>query len=90
MHSVGGVIFVFCLCFWWQYAGPNLSGLFGRTSGTTAGYSFSTANKTKEINWNENTLYEYLLNPKKVCTLRSSHELHCRVPNNCNFSILKG
>ncbi|KAH8959790.1 hypothetical protein BDL97_06G095700 [Sphagnum fallax] len=45
--------------------GPNLSGLFGRTSGTTTGYSFSTANKTKAVNWNENTLYEYLLNPKK-------------------------
>ncbi|KAG0602093.1 hypothetical protein M758_11G159700 [Ceratodon purpureus] len=46
--------------------GPNLSGLFGRTSGTAAGYSFSAANKAKAVGWNETTLYDYLLNPKKV------------------------
>ncbi|KAG0557878.1 hypothetical protein KC19_11G163800 [Ceratodon purpureus] len=45
--------------------GPNLSGLFGRTSGTAAGYSFSAANKAKAVGWNETTLYDYLLNPKK-------------------------
>lgn len=47
-------------------AGPNLSGLFGRTSGTAAGFSFSAANKAKAVHWNEETLYDYLLNPKKV------------------------
>ncbi|XP_073386212.1 cytochrome c isoform X2 [Physcomitrium patens] len=46
--------------------GPNLQGLFGRTSGTAAGYSYSAANKTKAVKWNETSLYEYLLNPKKV------------------------
>ncbi|KAJ7295675.1 hypothetical protein O6H91_13G027300 [Diphasiastrum complanatum] len=45
--------------------GPNLHGLFGRQSGTTAGYSYSTANKNKAVVWGEETLYEYLLNPKK-------------------------
>ncbi|XP_024360560.1 cytochrome c-1 isoform X4 [Physcomitrium patens] len=45
--------------------GPNLQGLFGRTSGTAAGYSYSAANKTKAVKWNETSLYEYLLNPKK-------------------------
>ncbi|CAI9282073.1 unnamed protein product [Lactuca saligna] len=45
--------------------GPNLNGLFGRQSGTTAGYSYSAANKNKAVNWEENTLYDYLLNPKK-------------------------
>ncbi|KAI3824444.1 hypothetical protein L1987_05904 [Smallanthus sonchifolius] len=45
--------------------GPNLSGLFGRQSGTTAGYSYSAANKNKAVTWEENTLYDYLLNPKK-------------------------
>lgn len=45
--------------------GPNLNGLFGRQSGTTAGYSYSNANKNMAVNWGENTLYDYLLNPKK-------------------------
>lgn len=45
--------------------GPNLGGLFGRTSGTAAGYSYSAANKSKAVVWGEETLYEYLLNPKK-------------------------
>ncbi|KAH7373825.1 hypothetical protein KP509_17G076700 [Ceratopteris richardii] len=37
----------------------------GRQSGTTAGYSYSAANKSKAIIWSEETLYEYLLNPRK-------------------------
>ncbi|KAJ7516939.1 hypothetical protein O6H91_21G005100 [Diphasiastrum complanatum] len=45
--------------------GPNLSGLLGRQSGTTAGFSYSSANKNKAVLWKEETLYEYLLNPKK-------------------------
>eukprot|EP00897_Mesotaenium_endlicherianum_P004416 jgi/Mesen1/4001/ME000211S03189 len=45
--------------------GPNLGGLFGRQSGTAAGYSYSAANKNKAVHWEEKTLYEYLLNPKK-------------------------
>ncbi|GLJ21534.1 hypothetical protein SUGI_0398820 [Cryptomeria japonica] len=45
--------------------GPNLNGLFGRQSGTTAGYSYSAANKSKAVIWGEDALYEYLLNPKK-------------------------
>ena len=51
--------------------GPNLNGLFGRQSGTTGGYSYSAGNKNKAVVWNEDTLYEYLLNPKKVnvCSL---------------------
>ncbi|KAL8458410.1 hypothetical protein ACS0TY_036070 [Phlomoides rotata] len=44
--------------------GPNLNGLFGRQSGTTAGYSYSAANKGKAVIWEEKTLYDYLLNPK--------------------------
>ncbi|KAE8776854.1 Cytochrome c [Hordeum vulgare] len=39
--------------------GPNLSGLFGRQSGTTAGYAYSTANKNMAVVWEENTLYDY-------------------------------
>ncbi|BBG95952.1 cytochrome c-2 [Prunus dulcis] len=45
--------------------GPNLNGLFGRQSGTTPGYSYSAANKNMAVNWEEKTLYDYLLNPKK-------------------------
>ncbi|CAI9101521.1 OLC1v1038861C1 [Oldenlandia corymbosa var. corymbosa] len=36
--------------------GPNLNGLFGRQSGTTAGYSYSAANKNMAVIWGENTL----------------------------------
>ena len=45
--------------------GPNLGGLFGRVSGSVAGFSYSAANKEKAVEWNEETLYDYLLNPKK-------------------------
>ncbi|KAL0314061.1 UNVERIFIED_CONTAM: Cytochrome c-2 [Sesamum angustifolium] len=45
--------------------GPNLNGLFGRQSGTTPGYSYSAANKSMAVIWEEKTLYDYLLNPKK-------------------------
>lgn len=48
------------------FSGPNLNGLFGRQSGTTAGYSYSAANKSMAVTWGENTLYDYLINPKKV------------------------
>jgi len=45
--------------------GPNLSGLFGRKTGQAAGFSYSDANIKKGIEWNEDTLLVYLLNPKK-------------------------
>jgi cytochrome c len=45
--------------------GPNLNGLFGRTTGQAAGYSYSAANISKGITWGEDTLFEYLENPKK-------------------------
>lgn len=44
-----------------------MNGLFGRQSGTTPGYSYSAANKNMAVIWEEKTLYDYLLNPKKVC-----------------------
>ncbi|KAL2927666.1 Cytochrome c [Bienertia sinuspersici] len=46
-------------------SGPNLNGLFGRQSGSAPGYSYSSANKSKAVMWGEETLYEYLQNPKK-------------------------
>merc|ERR1711935_467406 len=45
--------------------GPNLSGLFGRKTGQADGYSYTDANISKGITWGEDTLFEYLLNPKK-------------------------
>ena len=45
--------------------GPNLGGLFGRQSGPIEGFSYSKANKEKAVQWSEETLYDYLLNPKK-------------------------
>jgi cytochrome c len=45
--------------------GPNLGGLFGRTSGTKAGYSYSEANKNAAVAWGEDTLFDYLKEPKK-------------------------
>ncbi|KAJ8911171.1 hypothetical protein NQ315_013026 [Exocentrus adspersus] len=45
--------------------GPNLNGLFGRKTGQAAGFGYTDANKAKGITWNEDTLFEYLENPKK-------------------------
>ena len=45
--------------------GPNLHGLFGRQSGLAEGYSYSTANKTSGVVWGDDTLFDYLLAPKK-------------------------
>ncbi|KAL9031526.1 MAG: hypothetical protein Q9196_000464 [Gyalolechia fulgens] len=45
--------------------GPNLHGLFGRKTGQVEGFSYTDANKAKGIEWNEDTLFEYLENPKK-------------------------
>ncbi|CAE7852170.1 CYC [Symbiodinium microadriaticum] len=45
--------------------GPNLHGLFGRKTGQAEGYSYSAANVSKGITWSEDTLFEYLLAPKK-------------------------
>ncbi|KAJ3087685.1 hypothetical protein HK102_010514 [Quaeritorhiza haematococci] len=45
--------------------GPNLNGLFGRLSGTAAGYSYSAAMQKKQIQWDEEQMFVYLENPKK-------------------------
>ncbi|KAG5900431.1 hypothetical protein JTB14_029317 [Gonioctena quinquepunctata] len=45
--------------------GPNLNGLIGRKTGQAANYSYTDANKNKGITWSEQTLEEYLENPKK-------------------------
>jgi cytochrome c2 len=60
--------------------GPNLGGLFGRTSGTTAGFAFSKANKEKAIVWGEDTLFDYLINPKKYIP-----GVRCGMHNKCGL-----
>ena len=50
--------------------GPNLYGFFGRQSGEADGYSYSAANKKSGIVWGDDTLFEYLENPKKYIKVR--------------------
>jgi hypothetical protein len=50
--------------------GPNLYGFFGRQSGQAENYSYSTANKKSGVIWGEDTLFEYLENPKKYIKVR--------------------
>ncbi|GAA6028823.1 hypothetical protein JCM8097_007412 [Rhodosporidiobolus ruineniae] len=45
--------------------GPNLNGIFGRQSGQVESYSYTEANKKAAVHWDENTLFDYLENPKK-------------------------
>merc|ERR1712003_162173 len=45
--------------------GPNLNGLWGRQSGQADGYSYSAANKNSGIIWEQQTMFDYLENPKK-------------------------
>lgn len=45
--------------------GPNLHGLLGRKSGQAQGFNYTDANKNKGVVWTEDTLFEYLENPKK-------------------------
>lgn len=45
--------------------GPNLHGLFGRTSGTAEGFKkYSAAMKEAEIVWSEETVAAYVADPK--------------------------
>ncbi|VDM02416.1 unnamed protein product [Schistocephalus solidus] len=45
--------------------GPNLHGIFNRKSGMAPGYDYTEANKKKGVIWTDETLFEYLENPKK-------------------------
>ena len=44
--------------------GPVLNGLEGRKSGSIEGYSYTDANKTSGITWNEDTFKEYITDPR--------------------------
>ena len=45
--------------------GPVLNGVVGRPAGSYPGYSYSEANKTSGITWDEATLEVYLKNPRE-------------------------
>jgi cytochrome c len=47
------------------------SRIFGRKTGQAENYSYTAANVSKGITWDEDTLFEYLENPKKVRGVRS-------------------
>lgn len=44
--------------------GPILNGLFGRKSGTVAGYTYSSSNKESGIVWDETVFSEYIKDPR--------------------------
>ncbi|KAF9412350.1 iso-1-cytochrome c [Podila epigama] len=45
--------------------GPNLHGLIGRMTGQAPGYLYSEAHKNRGVIWQEQTLFDYLENPKR-------------------------
>jgi cytochrome c len=46
--------------------GPQLNGVFGRTAGTVAGYSYSPAMKQARIVWSDATLSAFISDPSEV------------------------
>jgi cytochrome c len=45
--------------------GPNLHGVFGAKAGTKAGFSFSPAMKNSNIVWSEETIAQYVADPRR-------------------------
>jgi cytochrome c len=43
--------------------GPQLNGLFGRKAGGAAGYSYSSANSSSGVVWDESNFSAYIKNP---------------------------
>ncbi|WP_342245561.1 c-type cytochrome [Pseudomonas sp. OTU5201] len=44
--------------------GPNLHGLYGRQSGSLAGFSYSQAMKTKAVEWQLDSLEQFIAQPQ--------------------------
>jgi cytochrome c2 len=68
MRSVGVGVGVLTFVTW--------QSLFGRQTGQAAGFKYTEANQKKAIVWGEDTLFEYLANPKKVCPPACLQEKH--------------
>jgi cytochrome c len=45
--------------------GPELNGVVGRKAGSVEGYNYTPANKNSGLTWDEATLHEYLMDPRK-------------------------
>jgi cytochrome c len=45
--------------------GPELNGVVGRKAGSVESYNYSPANKNSGLTWDEATLREYLMDPRK-------------------------
>jgi hypothetical protein len=63
-----GTSFQFVLCQYAVLMFVDAASLFGRHTGQAAGFKYTEANQKKAIVWGEDTLFEYLANPKKVCS----------------------
>ncbi|KAG0315844.1 iso-1-cytochrome c [Linnemannia gamsii] len=50
---------------WTKQSRTQLARHHGPAVGQAAGYSYTEANKNKGVHWNEQTLFDYLENPKK-------------------------
>ena len=44
--------------------GPHLNGLFGRKAGSVENYSYSPANKSSGLTWDEATFSDYIKDPR--------------------------
>ena len=50
---------------WSTQSWSKFAWCFGRKSGLAEGYSYTDANKKKGVEWTEQTMSDYLENPKK-------------------------
>jgi cytochrome c len=46
--------------------GPSLHGIIGRPAGQVPGYVYTPANKNSGLTWDEETLFAYLADPRKI------------------------
>lgn len=46
--------------------GPSLAGIVGAAAGKVEGFNYSPANASLELTWNEEELYVFLENPRRV------------------------
>ena len=44
--------------------GPSMNGVIGRTAGSSPGYSYSAANKSSGLTWDEATFRDYIKDPR--------------------------
>lgn len=58
-----------------RLTGSWVYSVFGRKTGQAEGFSYTAANVNKGITWTEQTLFEYLENPKKVRCIATSFGL---------------